>query len=785
MLRGVFQDSRQAARLFAKQPLLTGATVLTLTFGIGLNAGVFTVINGLLFRPRVAAEPATFVEVEVQPSPVSLQDYDAYANAASLRALAAWTPVHAGSDLPLLVTCNFFEVYVPAHPLEGRVLRNDDCASPDATAVAVIGEDLWRNRYAADPGIVGRTLTLSGRSFNIVGVVPHNYDGQLRGPIWVPYTMASVFFDGRSIARERATPWLLGMTGRLRPGIARSAAAAELRIIARRQDQLVPGRETVLRVTDGSMIEAPLVREVAAWMVPLVMGALALVLLIASVNVAVLMLSRAVARRHEMAVRVSLGASRGRLARMLLTETGLLASMAAPPSAYFAYAVPRLFKAAMPTLPYYPFAVDRAVLLYLVAATSLAALMAGVAPAIESLKPDVAPALRPYARWFGVGRWEPRDILIGAQVAMSLVLLIGAALFLRAERRLVANPGYEIEHVLAAIPRISMPPHTRITVATFYERLEARVRAMPGVRSTAYANTVGGDAAAPTIVVTSERDGVQTPASVSDVAPTYFDTISLGFVRGATFPDPVDRMTVVVSESLARSLWPTTDPLGERLQLSTQTEPLTVIGVVRDVPSLLGIPAQRAAYRRRTPEAIGDALLVRFEGEGSRLATAVRGAVVDLDPNAVTEPRTLAAIRREVADRFLRLIEMIVFVAAAALCLASIGVYGAVAFAIARRMKEIGIRIALGANARHVTRIVLWTGWRPISAGLAAGTLATVTIAPPVAGMFRNTPAQIDPWDPVAYLGMAMVLAVAGSAAMIGPCRRANSTDATDALHHD
>ena len=788
MPASVLQDLRHALRVIGKQPWLSAATVVTLAFGIGLNAGVFAVIDGLLFRPRVGSDPATFVQIEVQPAPVSLQDYQAYARASSLRSLAAWTPVHASPDIPLLVTCNFFAVYAPAQPIAGRLLRPDDCSTPDASAVAVIGEELWRSRFGADPTIVGKTLPLNGHGFTIVGVLPRNYDGQLRGPIWVPYTMASVFYDGRSIARELATPWLIGMTGRMRTGVSRTVLASELRLIAQQQDRLVPNRETVLRVTDGSMIEAPLVRELAVWIVPVVMGALSLVLLIACLNVAVLMLSRAVARRHEMAVRTSLGASRGRLVQMLLTESVLLAAIAGPPSVYLAYAAPRLFKVLIPTLPYYPFAVDAAVLGYLTTATVLAGIVAGLTPAIEALKPDVSPALHgERARRFGIGRWQPRDLLIATQVAMSLVLLVGAVLFLRAERSLIANPGFETEHVLAAQPRLSIPPHTPQTAAAFYRTLEERVRALPGVRTTSYSQAAGTDeVAAPETIATAEPDGPAVPSAVSDVSAAYFATISLGLVRGSTFRDDTNRSTVVVSESLARSLFPDRDPIGERLHLSGAPDSsLRVVGIARDVPSLLGKPAERIVYRPRAADAIGDALLVRFDGDERQTATAIRDAIIRLDPNAVTDPRTMAAIRTDAADRFLRLVEMIVFLAVVALLLASLGVYGAVAFAVARRMKEIGIRVALGATRRHVTGIVLWTGWRPIAAGLMAGTVAALIAASAVARIFKNTPAQIDPFDPVAYTLVAFLLASTGTLAMVGPCRRATSTDPARALHQD
>ena len=361
-------DIRYGCRLIRKSPLLSIATIVTLALGIGLDAGMFTLVNGMLFRPRVAHDPASFVDVRPDsggtaglPSGVplvSIQDYHAYRGASSLSDLAAWTPVHAtveisppgsagpgaerGRDhIPLLVTCNFFAVYGPERPLLGRVFRPDECTAEGAAAVVVIGEDFWRAQLGANRASLGTALRLNGRSFTIVGVMPSGYSGQLRAPIWVPYAMAAPFYAGRDLFREPATPWLLGMSGRLKPGSTRRAAASELQVLARHEDDRVAGRRTTIHVTNGAMIDAPVIREMSVWIVPLTMGALSLVLLIACANVTMLLLSRSAARQQEIAVRLSLGASRSRLVRMLLTESLLLAAAAAPPSIYLASALQR------------------------------------------------------------------------------------------------------------------------------------------------------------------------------------------------------------------------------------------------------------------------------------------------------------------------------------------------------------------------------------------------------------------------------------------------------------
>ena len=542
MLHGLFDDVRFGIRLLRKTLGLSAATIVTFTIGIGLNAGVFTVINGLLFRPRVAFDPPSFVELRIDRADArgrialplaSLQDYEALSGATSLRDVAAWTPVHAavggqpgpGGYLPLLVSCNFFAAYGPERPLLGRLLRTEDCGGADSPPVVVIGEDLWRTAMSARPDVIGSALLLNRHAFTVVGVMPSGYAGQLRGPIWVPFTAAPVFYDGRDLFRERSTPWLLGIVGRLRPAVQRPTATAELAIIARQLDAAVSNQRTTVNVTTGAMIDTPLAREAAAWAVPLIMGALGVVLAIACANVALLLLSRSMVRQQEIAVRVSLGASRARIFQMLLVESALLAAIAVPPSVAVASSAPRVFRALIPTLPDYPFAVDGSVLAYLGAVTVFAGVMAGIAPAFESLKKDVNAALHGHGAAAGASGWHARDVLVAAQVAMSLVLLVAVGLFLRAEARLLAaNPGYDIDRVMFVEPRLSVPPHTPDSAAAFYKTFAQRALVVPGVRAVAYARGTADDSvgSTPVATMTALDSNVTATASVSVVSSGYF-----------------------------------------------------------------------------------------------------------------------------------------------------------------------------------------------------------------------------------------------------------------------
>ncbi|MGE5246299.1 MAG: ABC transporter permease [Betaproteobacteria bacterium] len=798
-------DLRFGVRLLRKNLLLSAATVLTLTIGIGLNAGVFTILDGLLFRPRVAHDPASFIELTLDRTDAdgrtpalplfSLQDYAGFARASSLADVAAWSPVHAtvgeegegGAYVALLVSCNFFETYGPERPLLGRRLRAEDCAGADSSPVAVIGEDLWRTAMASTPAVIGSTLVLNRRAFTIVGVMPSAYAGQLRGPIWIPFTASPTFFDGRDLERERATPWLLGVVARLRPGVGRATAAAEVAVIARQLDAATPHRRTTVRLTGGAMIDEPLVRQAAGWAVLLVMAAPALVLLIACANVALLLLSRAMARRREMAVRASLGASRSRLLRMLIVESALLAAVAAPPSAAAAACAPRVFRALIPSMPYYPFAVDARVILFLAAIALVAGVAAGVAPALEALREDVSGALRGHDSLPGVSGWRPRDVLVAAQVGLSLVLLVGAGLFLHAETRLLsANPGYDVDRVLLVAPRFSVPPHTPESAAALFETFLRRSLGVPGVRAVSYARGAGDESAAPpaSTLVTADRSGVAATAAISVVSSAYFGTLRIPFVGGGPFgDDPASDRSVVISESLARTLWPGRMPIGQTARLGDGE--VSVAGVVRDVVSIVSGAGERTVYRPAGAVRAGDAAYVGFEGAERDTARAVRDAITALDPDATARPLTLAATRREEARRFMPLVEMVVGLGIVGLALGVAGIYGVVSFATGRRMREMGIRIALGATRGDVVRTVIASSVPPVAVGIIAGLALATVGARTLARLFVRSPVHMEAWDPLVYASVILTLSAAALAAMLAPAARAAGTDPVHALRQE
>jgi predicted permease len=798
------QDVRYGLRLLRRHPLLSAAVILTLALGIGLDAGAFTLIDGMLFRARVNESPSTFVQLDPQFTGagaglpiVSVGDYAAYRDQArSLRALAAWAPVHAtlagsaasGSQgyVALLVTCNFFSVY-PAVPIAGRVFRADECAAPGASNVVVIAEELWRARFASDPRIVGANIDLDGHPFTVVGVMPSSYDGRLRGPIWIPYTMEAAFFAGRDLFQEPLVSWLV-MVGRLHPGVSRAAAAAELQVIARERDGLVPGRKSTMRLTGGSMFEMMRSPAVAISIVPLVMGALSLVLLIACANVTMLLLSRAAARQHEMAVRLSLGASSGQLIRMLLTEGLLLAIIAGPASAWIAYEVPIAWKARIPQLPFYPFQFDLWTFAYMAAVTFAAGALATLAPAMEALKSSTSGSLQGQGA-FGSGKWRTANLLIVAEVAMSLVLLVGAGLLLHGEYALrTADPGFDSAHVLLATPRISIPPHTRTSAAGFYARLSRAIGQLPGVRTVAFASAppLGAPEGGAETVTLRRSGAADYTAPINAVTERYFETMNISIVRGRAFvdDDAVSRVRpIVVSEALSRTLWPDEDPLGQVLE-DSHGRPLEVVGVARTIETALADSSAGAlVYAPREADAFGDALLVRVGGDAAPVARAIRETIRSLDVNATAEAQTLASIRIDVADRFMRIVGVVVWLGVVAIGLAVVGLYGVTTFTASQRTKEMGIRMALGATRRDIIALVLTSGAKSTAIGVGIGLMIATIASRALQQVFAHAP--LDVRSPATFAAASALLAIIVVAAMIGPARRAASADPIHALRRD
>jgi predicted permease len=784
------QDLHYAMRSICRQPGLAIATVLTLALGLGLNVSVYTFLQGLLFRARVDKDPETFIHLSPEYRSegrreaswlLSVRDYRAYASGAqTLNALAAWTPVHArlGSgdsdpQLALLVTCNFFEVYGLNAPRIGRLFSQAECESPGAGPVVLIGEEIWKTQFNSDPHVVGSTVRLNRTPFTIVGVLPGGFAGRIRGPgIWIPWTMQRGFFQGNDLFDSDSTRWLTA-EGRLKPGRTREEARSELAVIASQLDRLEPGRQTTMHVTNGSFGEEPALRGSLFWIGPVVMGALTLILLIACTNVTVLQLSRAVTRQREMGIRLSIGAGRARLMRMLLTEILLLATLAGALSAYFAFQAPAIFTKLLATssMPVYQTKPDLSVMIYLGTIILVATIMAGLSPAAESLRGDLHGAMKPGGS--GASANGRRSFLVAAQVAMSLVLLVCAGLFLRAQYTMfTADPGFETRRVLFV--SVQMP---RAGAAE-------RIREIPGVDAVAAGYPLSQEEAGTgtdEVRLPGQVTGSGKQAAVTAVSTNYFDTLRISLLHGRSV---TNRQEAVVSQAFAESWWPGKDPLGERAVLADGTV-ASIVGVARDVESEHpGTVDSPHLYRWRDLSS-ADSLLIRFRGDAVTASSRIRDAIWRLDPDSQPSPRTLRAILDESAERFSTMVRMVGILAGLALSLAVLGIYGVVTFTVSQRTKELGIRMALGATKAMVVRLVLTSGARAIAWGIGAGILLAFVAAQAVATVLRHAPVSIQPKDPFAFLGVASALGLVAFAAMLRPAWRAAAADPMRALRDE
>lgn len=789
------QDLRFSGRLARRSPFLTCAVVATLSLGVGLDAGVFTVVDGAIRQPRVQDDPDSFVHVQVdfstgaskstgQPFSTTSADYRAYRDGVTaLSDLTAWHVVRAIVErdaqptLAMVVSCNFFRVYGVERPLLGRVLTPADCL--DTEAGVVISEEVWRRRFDADPEIVGKSIDINGQPISVVGVIPANFAGQLRGPgYWMPLHMQRLFMKGVDLTRDATTPWL-ALEGRLRPGFSRAAARRELMTLAGQQDRLHGDRATVISLTNGSVLEDPLLGRPAALVMVLTMGALTLILVIVCANVTVLLLSRAAARQREMAIRVSLGASRPRLMAMLLIEGLVLSLLAFPLSAYLVYQVPRVAKVMVPTLPYYNMQPNLRVFGYMVLLTGIVGCVVGLAPTTESLRASVWSRTHGHRlrQVFGT-RWGTRDMLIACQVGMSLVLLIGAGLFVRAQSAIRDHdPGFDAAHTLVVPLRVQ---------AAAVPELFDRVRAIAGVRAVASAQASPLETELmPTAIVRRADEPAPLagrPVTVAAVSPEYFETLRLPIVRGRSFSRTSSSTNVLISHALASALWPSTEPVGEALR-DKAGRTLTVIGVVRDVELLSA--KTPVVYTLRAEHESGGVLLASIVGSSSGVEQQIGRILAEPGPAGAVAPRTLAATFDDMANKFSVLVRFVSFLGIVGIVLAVIGLYGVVAYAVSRRTKELGIRMALGATRPAIMRLLVRSGITPLVVGLAAGFLVASGSAAVLSRVLTGTPVPITPHDPTTFaLATALLLATV-VAAMSVPAWRATAHRPADALRHD
>ena len=788
----LLRDLRLAVRSLRRAPLFVAAAVLTLALGIGANSAAFGVVRALLLEPLPYASPDELVvvwgdHVEIGHETASLPDFlDWREQASSFSELAA-----IGSSVALLtgdgdaervdaaiVSGNLFST-LGMHPLVGRTFSTDEQLS-NGPPVAIIGERLWRGRFAADPTIVGRDVLISGRARTVVGVMPDELPMAGRRDVYMPLKTDTTM--------GRRADWL-GVIGRLAPGVTVEEAGSEMRTIMARLETEYPQSNA-----GWSADVVPLHREMVGDVRPALLafsGAMALVLLIACANVANLFLARSAAREHELGVRVTLGASRGRIVQQLLAESVLLAGGGTVLGVLLANgALGLLQRSASLQLPRADaIGIDLTVLAFSVAVAAVSALLFGLAPMLRVARGLVRPGLagsRSVAGGSGVAR--TRTLLVLGEVALAVVLLVGAGLLLRSFDRLQSvPPGFDPGGLLTA--QVTLPGEAMMdgdAVFAFWPEVLDRLSASPGVVGAAYVNNppMGGSG-----YITFELEGRPAPtgAEVEDVQPftvsrDYFRTMGIPLGAGRHF-EQADNQTsarvMVVNREFARRFSPDRDVLGRRLTFGDPADTASVwysiVGVVGNVRQEgLDQPDYPQVYRLvdQVPPR-GGFLVLRTASEPMSLAPLVRAAVREAQPNAaVTGLRTMEDRVSETIARPRVSATLVGGFAALALLLAAVGIYGVTSYTTELRMREMGIRMALGSSPSGVQNLIVRQGMTPVVVGLLAGTVGAM-----LAGRILNRFLfDVGSSDPLTFAFTAALLTGVALVACWVPVRRALRT---------
>ena len=819
MLDTTIQNVRYGWRLLLRQPLFTLTAALSLAIGIGANTTIFTIANALLFRaPTGVAEPWRLVDVGRSQNGQGF-DTNSYPNYLDIRSRnTVFTGVYAYRLEPEpmslggpdggervygdIVTSNYFDV-LGARAHIGRLLRGDDSEEPGASPLVVFGHRFWMRRFNGDPSIVGRTVTLNGHPFTVVGVTQEGFQGTsiIMPDVWVPVSMieqAMPRSGSRSLLQSRAGVWLV-MGARLKPGVSISQANAALALLGAELAREFPrendGRG--LRVSASSPI--PGQSGPVAGFMAILMGIVSVVLVIACANVAGVLLARAAARRKEIAVRLAIGAGRRRLIAQLLTETTMLFALGAVAGLALARAATRLIVSQLPTLPFpvdMSLELDLRVMAFTLGLSLVAAVLSGLVPALQAASTDVVPALKDD----GGGGWKRlrgRNAFVIAQVALSLLLVVAAGLLVRALSRAASiDAGFDPRGVELASIDLSLAGYTEESGRAFARDLVAQVRRLPGVEHASLARvlplggsrlgfggvTIPGGAAPP--------DGRWSPKiEWNIVEPGYFATVRTPIIRGRDF-DERDRAgapdAVIVNETAARTFWPGQDPLGRTIVNQTGEttyRTLTVVGLARDgkyrmlsdpTPPFLWVPNQQNYSSRMF-------IAARAAG-GRRMATDLRKLLASRDPNVPIIASQTLEDYTAVSLVPQRLAASVAgSLGAVGLLLAGMGIYGVTAYSVARRTREIGIRVALGARSADVVRMVLRQGMTLAAFGVVIGLVLAAGASQLLASLLFGVP----PIDPVTFAGAVAVFSAVGLAACSVPARRALRINAIDALRSE
>lgn len=809
----MFQDLRHGVRMLLKQPVFTGVAVLALAVGIGGNTTIFSLVDTILLRQLPFRQPEQLVWVSARrPDPgkysFTLPDFidyrDQNQSLAGIAAFANWSANLTDRGDPerlqgLRISANAFQM-LGAEAVAGRALLPAD-DTPGQHRVVVLSHGLWQRRFGADPQLVGKTLTLNGASYTVVGVLPPQFFFPIReAELAIPLAPDADPWRG-----VRTSTNFLRALARLKPGVTREQAEADLTAVAQRIRQQYP----VANAQKLGVTLSPLHEEVVAnfrlalWVL---LGAVGVVLLITCVNLANLALARATARQKEMAIRTALGATRRRLIQQLATESLLLALLGGGAGLLLArYGIDLLLALSPASLPRAAeVGVDFRVLGFTLALSLLAGVIFGLAPAWQATRVNLNDELKAGGRGAGGARQSrARGLLVVSEIALSLVLLVGAGLLVKSFLRLQAvHPGFEAENVLAirlSLPKAQYP--NRAAATAFYEKLRPRLESLPGVETVGVVSalplsgvlasipfTIDGRATAPDEALRADYRLVSTG---------YFRALKIPVSAGREFNERDTAQTtpvVLISQNLAHRYWPNGNPLGAHLRIDDNDQGprlVEIVGVAGDVKhlSLDGEPAPSIylPIHQTHEDAVvwltnNQYWLLRTAVDPLTLSAAVRREIQAVDRGVpASSIRTMEQyLAASVAPRRFNLWLLTIF-AGAALVLAGAGLYGVISFGVAQRRREIGIRMALGAQAGDVLKLVIGQGMALALIGVALGLVAALALT----RLMNSLLFSVSATDPLTFTIIPVLLTAVALLACFVPAWRATKVDPLVALRHE
>ena len=823
-MENLYRDIRYGLRTLAKSPGFTIVATLILALGIGATTAIFTLVNGIFLKPLPLPNAEGLISVyttdEKNPGflSVSGENYrdfrdenEVFSNlvAYTLMIFNIGTQDEPAQALGEIVTGNYFET-LALTPALGRLIQPDDDEIPGASPVVVLSYKTWQSRFGSDPGVLGTEIRVNGTPLTIIGVAEQGFEGLTFGvsqEVWVPSMMYRQVHPTPDLVWGERRAIVFNVVGRLKPDVTLQQAESNMQAIASALEEQYPEPNEGRNVTLDPLSRLnPGFRSTMALAGALLIAISGLVLAIASANIANLLLVRATARKREIAVRLSLGAGRVRLIRQLLTESFVLSAIGGIGGLLIAVWVRDLIWSLAPPLPFQismDMSLDARVLGFAGFISVLGGLFFGLVPAIQASRPDLSTELKSGQQREGsIRRFSPRNILVVAQVSLSLIALISAGLLMRSfQNTLLIEPGFRTDNVLTAT--LGMTDNRYLEEATgqdFYRRLQEEIEAIPGVVSAdlgthmpmffgGFSRTVfieGRDAG-------EAEDGIL--VGTSTVGPKYLETMGISLLRGRDFSRVEPKTTgtsvgpdyVIINETMADRFWPGENALGRRFTFYGDEAPVEIIGIAANAKyNQLAEQPQPYAYlpllqSYRDAKVVMN-LFVNTQGTPTSVAGDVRTIIRRLDPNL---PITGMAPMGEMLNRSMWLPRIGAWLVAVfgglALFLAGIGVYGVISFSVSQRTHEIGLRMALGARSADAMKLVVKQGLTLSVIGIVIGVLVSIALTRVMATFLVG----IDALDPTVFGGVALTLAAVSMLASYIPALRATKVDPVTALRFE